>query len=158
MKIASIDKHPIMRAGLSVFLKTHFEKITVIEAECLCSYLATNVYHAPDIIIVGLAEESAGIDMGILKRMMQENPETSFVVYDGRPQVDLAVACFKAGVKGYLLKSNNLNELVQCMESVIEGHHYICYEFESIAKKECVELLAQSRLNTWCMGANRSGI
>lgn len=147
-----------MRAGLSVFLKTHFKGITVIEAECLYSYLATDVFHAPDIIIIGLAEESAGIDMGILGRMMQQNPDTSFVVYDGRPQADLAVACLQAGVKGYLLKSNNLNELVQCMESVIDGHHYICNEFESIAKEECHELLAKSKLNTWCIGANRSGI
>ena len=154
MKIASIDKHPIMRAGLSVFLKSQFKEITVIEAECLYSYLATGVYHAPDIIIIGLAEESVGIDMGILKQIMQKNPGASFVVYAGRPQADLAVACLQAGVKGYLLKSNDLNELVLCMESVIKGHHYICHEFEGIAKRECYDLFAKGKLNTWSLGLN----
>lgn len=141
MKIASIDKHPIIRSGLSIFLKGRFCDVEVLESECICAFQKNYRYAAPDVIIIGLAEEEEGIDLIELKKMMKGNPNASFVIYAGRPQYDLAISCMRIGVKGYLLKTNELDELVQCMETVMTGGRYLCNEFADKAINECLELV-----------------
>jgi DNA-binding NarL/FixJ family response regulator len=133
MKIASIDKHPIIRSGLSVFLKNNYNDVTILEAGCIDSFLEMYQNDSPDVVIIGLAEEAQGIDMVVLKAVMNTNPNSAFIVYAGRPQYQLAMSCFRAGVKGYLLKSNDLGELIKCMETVMQGGCYLCNEFRNMS-------------------------
>jgi len=141
MKIASIDKHPIIRSGLSVFLRAHFCDVEMLEAECIHSFQESYKNIIADLIIIGLAEEAEGIDLIMLKQMIRNNPGAAFVIYAGRPQYDLAISSMRIGVRGYLLKSNELDELVRCMDTVMKGERYLCAEFANLAIKECLGLV-----------------
>lgn len=133
MNIAVIDQHPVLRSGMSVLLKDHFTDVTMLETTCLSSFKQDKTYQYFDIIIIGLTEECEGIDRATLKRMMRENPDSSFVVYAGKLQYDQAVALMKVGVRGYLLKNNQPEELVTCIKTVISGNNYLCSEIRNFS-------------------------
>jgi DNA-binding NarL/FixJ family response regulator len=77
MKIALIDQHPVLRSGMRIFLRDHFQNLTMLQTACLQTFKKCEEQHAFDIIIIGLTEEADGIDSGTLKRIMRENPESS---------------------------------------------------------------------------------
>lgn len=136
MIFASIDKHRIIRSGLSVFLNGRFCDVEMLEADCIYSFQKKYTNDSADVIIIGLAEEAEGIDLIVLKQMILANPRAVFVIYAGKPQYDLAISCMRIGVKGYLLKSNGLDELFLCMDRVINGGHYLCNEFANLAAQD----------------------
>lgn len=128
MKIALIDQHPVLRSGMRIFLRDHFENLTLLQTACLQTFRRSEHQHSFDIIIIGLTEEAEGIDNSILKRIMRENPESSFIVYAGRLQQELATSLLDNGVSGYLLKKNHPEELIKCIQTVINGDKYLCEE------------------------------
>jgi DNA-binding NarL/FixJ family response regulator len=133
MKIALIDQHPVLRSGMSVLLKDHFKNVTMLETACLNSFKRNITHQSFDIIIIGLTEECDGIDRTIVKSMMQQYPGSSFVVYAGKLQYDQALSLMKLGVKGYLLKNNEPEELVTCIKTVIKGGNYLCSEIRNLS-------------------------
>ncbi len=140
MKIASIDKHPVLRFGLSVFLKNYFRDTTILEAESMISYQKMYQNDTPDLVIIGMVEEAEGIDMCILSEMMLSHPKAAFIIYAGKPQYKVAISCLFSGVRGYALKSGNLDELTQCIETVLQGRRYLSHEVTDIFVNECFEL------------------
>lgn len=128
MKIALIDQHPVLRSGMRIFLRDHFQNLTMLQTACLQTFKKCDEDHSFDIIIIGMTEEADGIDNVALKRIMQENPGSSFVVYAGKLQRDLATSLMNEGVSGYLLKRNHPNELLKCLQTVIKGDKYLCEE------------------------------
>ena len=128
MKIAVIDQHPVLRSGMRIFLRDHFQNLTMLQTACLQSFSQCEDGHFFDIIIIGMTEEANGIDKVVLRRVMHENPHSSFVVYAGKLQQELAVSLIDEGVSGYLLKKNHPDELVKCIQTVIKGDKYLCQE------------------------------
>ncbi|WAC13556.1 response regulator [Dyadobacter pollutisoli] len=133
MNIAVIDQHPVLRSGMSVLLKDHFADLNILETTCLSSFKQDRIHQYFDIIIIGLAEECEGIDQAALKRIMRENPGSSFVVYAGKLQYEQAVSLMKVGVRGYLLKNNRPEELLTCIKTVISGNNYLCSEVRNFS-------------------------
>ena len=131
MKIAVIDQHPVLRSGMRIFLRDHFENLTMLQTACLQSFSQCGDDHFFDIIIIGMTEEANGIDKVALRRLMDENPNSSFVVYAGKLQQDLAVSLMEEGVSGYLLKKNHPDELVKCIHTVSKGDRYLCQEVQT---------------------------
>ncbi|MCF0060516.1 response regulator [Dyadobacter chenwenxiniae] len=128
MKIALIDQHPVLRSGMRIFLTDHFQNLTMLQTACLETFSPSADDPSFDVIIIGMTEEADGVDNVALKRIMQENPNSSFVVYAGKLQQDLATSLINEGVSGYILKNNHPNELVKCIQTVIKGDKYVCEE------------------------------
>ncbi|MCF2488635.1 hypothetical protein [Dyadobacter sp. CY347] len=131
MKIALIDQHPVLRSGMRIFLREHFQNLTMLQTSCLQSFKKCEEQHTFDIIIIGMTEEAESVDKVALKRIMHEYPESSFVVYAGKLQRELANSLLNEGVSGYLLKTNHPNELVTCINTVIKGDKYLCDEIKN---------------------------
>ncbi|MCF0051756.1 response regulator [Dyadobacter sp. LJ53] len=128
MKIALIDQHPVLRSGMRIFLTDHFQNLTMLQTACFETFNPSADDPSFDVIIIGMTEETDGVDNVALKRIMQENPNSSFVVYAGKLQQDLATSLINEGVSGYILKNNHPNELVKCIQTVIKGDKYVCDE------------------------------
>jgi len=124
MVIASIDKHPVLRKGLGIFLKSQYEHATILEAACFKSFQKTYSTQLPDLIICGLEENSQHFDTNILEIVKEKMPKAALVIYDGEPRYSMAVSCLKAGASGYLLKNEELEELIKCIETVTQGRKY----------------------------------
>jgi DNA-binding NarL/FixJ family response regulator len=125
MRISLIDKHPILRKGLSLLLHSYFSNIQLSESEDLTSYSKCIDNQGSDIVIIGLSNESLDIDFLLIKKVMSENPGTNFIIYAETAQRAVAVNSLIFGVKGYILKNCDSKEVLKCIKAVIEGKWYI---------------------------------
>jgi DNA-binding NarL/FixJ family response regulator len=128
MNVALIDKHPVFRTGIKVMLKTQFDDVKTLESGSMQTLGKVTELDAVDIIIIGLSEEQPEIDKTALKKMMKKNPLASFIVYAAKPAYEAAGSLMRMGVKGYLNKNSHPDHLVTCLNAVIAGKPYICYQ------------------------------
>lgn len=143
MIIASIDKHPVLRKGLGIFLKKQFENATILESRCFESFQNLNPDSKPDLIIMGLEENSVFFDINIIKYVKETMPQTAFIIYDGEARYDMAVSCLVAGANGYLVKNEEVEQLVKCIETAVKGQRYVSGELIEILLNQCFEELSQ---------------
>lgn len=128
MRISLIDQHPILRMGLSLFLREHFSKVELTESDNLDSFAKLGSHLNTDLIIIGLAEESLDIDFQVVKKIKKEKPDVEFIIYAEMPQNNIALTGLVSGVKGYILKNSHISEVINCIHAVREGKQYVCPE------------------------------
>jgi len=128
MRISLIDQHPILRMGLSLFLREHFSKVELTESDNLDSFVKLENHFKTDLIIIGLAEESLDIDFKLVKKIKKQRPAIEFIIYAEMPQHNIALTSLVSGVKGYILKNSHISEVINCIQAVREGKQYVCPE------------------------------
>jgi DNA-binding NarL/FixJ family response regulator len=125
MRVSLIDKHPILRRGMSLLLHNFFTDIQLSESDDFTSFSSCPYKRASDLIIIGLSNESLDVDFQLIKNLKLENPHTNFIIYAETAQHAVAVNSLIFGVKGYILKNSDPGEMVACIETVTEGNWYI---------------------------------
>jgi len=125
MNVALIDRHPVFRTGIRLMLKSRFNNIHMLETGSMHSLTQANYPVNIDIVIIGLSEEQPEIDKVVLKRAMKKNPLASFIVYAAKPHLDSVKLLMRMGVKGYLHKNGNPEELVMCLNAVAAGEPFV---------------------------------
>ncbi|MEO6686466.1 MAG: hypothetical protein ABIN24_10885 [Dyadobacter sp.] len=139
MIIASIDRHPIIRRGLGLFLREQFENAVLLESENYECFMNSFGNQKPDLFILGFAEESHICESEIVRFVKEKMPNTPIIVYDGEPRYEMAVYTLVAGASSYLVKNSCLSELVKCIESVMQGNRYIGADVKDILLKQCID-------------------
>ena len=145
MIIASIDKHPILRKGLSIFLECQFPDATIIEAESFSSYQVLHAEKLPDLMILGLEEESVPLEAATIKTLKESLPETLLIIYDGESRYNMAISCLAAGASAYLLKKDELEELSKCIATVLDGKRYVDDQMLSILLSQSQDVINKER-------------
>jgi DNA-binding NarL/FixJ family response regulator len=126
--IAIVDKYPIIRNGLRLFLNENFESTTVIESENLSQYLAANVSEIADVVIIGNTLELFSSICESITYIKKICYSSQVIVFDESPDHIKIVRSFKAGAKGYLTKFSDMQELHKCISKACEGRIYICHD------------------------------
>lgn len=126
MNVALIDQHPMFRSGIRVLLKSQFDDITTLETASMQSPGLTSELGGIDLIIIGLSEERPDLDREVLRRLMRSNPLASFIIYASKPDHRPVSSLMRMGVKGYLAKTGDLDDLGSCVRSVMAGIPYVC--------------------------------
>lgn len=139
MIIASIDRHPIIRKGLGLFLQEEFENAVLLESENYEGFMNSFGDQNPDLFILGFAEESNISESEIVKFIKEKMPDIPVIVYDGKPRYEMAVYSLVAGANSYLVKNCCLTELVKCIESVMQGKRYMSEDVTDILLKQCMK-------------------
>lgn len=139
MIIASIDRHPIIRKGLGLFLQEQFENAVLLESENFECFMNSFGDQNPDLFILGFAEESNISESEIVRFVKEKMPNTPVIVYDGEPRYEMAVYSLVAGASSYLVKNSCLTELVKCIESVLQGKRYMSVDVTNILLEQCMK-------------------
>jgi DNA-binding NarL/FixJ family response regulator len=160
MRISLIDKHPILRKGLALLLDSYFLNVQLTESEDLTSYSECISKPGCDIVIIGLSNESLDIDFPLIKKVMLENPGTNFIIYAETAQRAVAVNSLIFGVKGYILKNCDLNEVVKCINAVNEGKWYISSEAipSTMIQNQLAQVDPRTKSLRGLSGPDKSGI
>lgn len=124
MHVVIADDHPIFRSGLKFLLETSFENITIDQFENGGDIVDFIQHTVPDIIIVdidmpvknGLEVCEIATSMGIRSKV---------IVLTMYKDVEMLKLAFFNGAKGYLVKDNTSEELVDCIQTVMEGKSYL---------------------------------
>jgi DNA-binding NarL/FixJ family response regulator len=124
IQVLTVDDHPLLRRGIVGLVNVESDMKVVAEASTGLEATKQFKQHRPDITLMDLQlPDMSGIEAMIAIR--QEFPEARIIVlttYTGDVQV---VRALKAGARGYLLKADVNEELLDTIRSVHAGHRRI---------------------------------
>ncbi len=124
MKVAIADDHPIFRSGLKFLLQSSFDQIDIEEfdnGQSLIDYVTQN---ETDVTIVDIDMPQKN-GMEVCEILTQKNIPTKIIVLTMYKDVEMLKLAFFNGAKGYLVKDNTSEELVDCINTVLEGKSYL---------------------------------
>jgi two-component system response regulator EvgA len=119
--ILIVDDHPAVR----VVLKTHLAQVLgvthVLEADNGQAAVEIVRQYAPDVVILDLdIPRINGLD--VIPRLKAIQPTVRILVISGQDQDTFAPRARQAGANGFVSKTQELPEIVRCVESVLAGY------------------------------------
>jgi DNA-binding NarL/FixJ family response regulator len=137
-KVIIVDDHKMFRSGLR-FLLSNIPNVTVIgEASNGKEFLDMAENETIDIALMDInMPEMNGIDA--TRIAMEKYPNLKVIVLSMHGEEEYYDQMLDAGVKGFLLKNSDADELIAAIEAVIAGKSYFSQEL-------LVDILDQKRL------------
>jgi DNA-binding NarL/FixJ family response regulator len=119
-KVAIADDHEAVREGIKGALLSQSDFEVVGEAADGAQVLHLIEEHSPAIVILDIAlPDINGIELA--RRIRRQSPETRIVVYTMYAEQGFFLSMFKAGVSGYVLKGDPLEDLITALRVVRDG-------------------------------------
>jgi DNA-binding NarL/FixJ family response regulator len=124
MHVAIADDHPIFRSGLKFLLEVSFGDIRVDQFENGQELVSYACEHHPDIVIVD-------IDMPVMNGLEVCEALTRFevrsriIVLTMYKDIEMLKLAFVNGARGYLVKDNTSEGLVDCIQTILKGNSYL---------------------------------
>jgi len=129
MTIALIDKFPMLRKGVEYILKDQFYGAVILESSTISTFLKTYPGQNPDLIIMGISQNnSAAKNISFIKLIKKRRIMAPLIVYDELPDFPMVLHYLNAGVNGYISKRSTVNELNECLKTVLGGSRYVSSE------------------------------
>ncbi|WP_372771947.1 response regulator [Mangrovibacterium sp.] len=126
-KIVLVDDHTLFRNGLRILLNTINTYQVTGEAANGQEFLELLDQIMPDIVLLD-------IDMPVMdgitaaKRAMEKYPDLKIITLSMYGEEDYYYKMVDAGVKGFLLKNSDMNEVKSAIETVLAGGNYFSSE------------------------------
>jgi DNA-binding NarL/FixJ family response regulator len=148
MKILLIDKHPIIRKGMTLILKTHFPDSLVCELDSFQTVDQIPADFKPDLIIFAFDHLNRLYDQRLTKSVKKLYPASKIIIYDDDADYEMVVNCFKTGVDGYVSKKCDMNGLLECINKVLSGNKYATNEalMELMLKQKHLNPVTKARI------------
>ncbi|WP_159478250.1 response regulator [Dyadobacter sp. 3J3] len=109
--IAIIDKHPIFRKGLTLFLSSSFREVSFTETDSLERFYRSYPATKPDLVVIGVDLRSHSYPLQIRWIKHQYRPVKILVMYDGISDAPTEAKFINVGVDKYISKQENLENL-----------------------------------------------
>ena len=150
LKILIADDHPLLLEGLFYMLNKREDFQIIGQAANGLEALKVVREIKPDIAILDI--QMPKLDgFEVSKIIIQEKLPTKIIFLTMFKDVELIKKVIDLGIKGYVLKENAVNDIVNCIESVAEGKFFISPQVSDILlnqkekkKKEEDDLLTPS--------------
>ena len=124
IRIAIVDDHAIVRAGLRQFFADQPDFAVV--AEAANGRDALDIVRAGEIDVMVLdisMPEQNGVDT--LAAIMARSPDLPVLILSGFPEAHYATTLLRQGASGYLNKDCDPDEIVKAIRTVVRGRKYI---------------------------------
>lgn len=124
MHIVIADDHPIFRSGLKFLLETSFTDLQINEfdnGEQVVDFLKTE---HPDVIILDIDMPGKN-GLEVCEELIQNGCTSKIIVLTMYKDLEMLKLAFYNGAKGYLVKDNTSEELVDCIQNVLSGKTYM---------------------------------
>jgi len=124
IRVAVVDDHPVVRAGLVAILAQSASCQVVAEAGSGAEAMQRFPAARPDVVLVDLKlPDSTG--MGLIDRLCRLLPDAKLVAITAYEEVGLVREALRLGAHGYLLKGSSPEALVAAVRSVSMGRRVI---------------------------------
>ena len=118
------DDHPIFRKGLMDLLQHSFPKVKIIECHNGAEAIDGILKQKPDIAILDInMPEANGLD--VCKHVIKEQSATKIIILTMYQEKEMIKNAMLSGASGYILKDNAVDEIMDCVNTVIDGETYI---------------------------------
>jgi DNA-binding NarL/FixJ family response regulator len=124
IRIALVDDHPMVRAGLRQFLCDQADFSVVAEAASGREALDIVRAGGVDVLLLDIAMPGQnGVD--VLAAIRARAPELPVLMLSGFAEAQYAVTLLRQGASGYLSKDCDPDQLVKAVRTVYRGRRYI---------------------------------
>jgi DNA-binding NarL/FixJ family response regulator len=124
IRIAIVDDHAIVRAGLRQFLAEQVDMTVVAEATNGREALDIVRKEIADMILMDLSmPDQSGVDA--LAAIKARQPDLPVLILSGFPEEHYATTLLRQGASGYLNKECDPEEIVKAIRTVVRGRKYI---------------------------------
>ena len=123
LRIVLADDHHIVRQGLRVLLEREGLQV-VAEATDGREAVTLAQTHKPDVVVLDLMMPLLnGLDAG--REILQNGDAAAAILLTMHTQEHQIAAALKAGIRGYLLKTQAAEDLVKAIRDVLRGEIYL---------------------------------
>jgi two-component system, NarL family, invasion response regulator UvrY len=124
IKIAIVDDHAIVRAGLRQYLSEQVDLQVIAEASNGREALDIVRQGRVDVMVMDLSmPDQSGVDA--LAGIRARAPELPVLILSGFPEAHYATTLLRQGASGYLNKECDPEEIVTAIRTVARGRKYI---------------------------------
>jgi len=124
IRIAIVDDHALVRAGLRQFLSEHVDFRIV--AECTCAREAMDVVRqdVADVMLLDISmPDTSGVD--VLHAIKARAPQLPVLILSSFPEEHYALTLLRQGAAGYLAKDCDPDDIARAIRTVAVGRRYI---------------------------------
>jgi DNA-binding NarL/FixJ family response regulator len=123
-KILLVDDHPITRQGLRMLIAQQPGLAVVGESDNAAQAMELAAKLKPDIAIVDIALRSAnGIEL--TKNLKAHSPDLMILIVSMHDEELFAERALRAGARGYLMKHEASERVIEALEKIASGELYI---------------------------------
>jgi len=124
IRIAIVDDHPMVRAGLRQFFADQVDLSVVAEASSGREALDIVRKGEVDVIVLDISMPGqSGVDA--LAAIRAREPDLPVLILSGFPEEHYAITMLRQGASGYLNKDCDPEEIVKAIRTVARGRKYI---------------------------------
>jgi len=130
IKIAIVDDHDIIRAGIKSVLEKHTQYEVCAEAANAEAALKVAEDFKPDIILLDISmPKVSGLD--IINQIKRTSPKTKIIIISVYKLGAYILKALRCGVNGYINKDNVAEELIPALSRVAAGGTYLGTEISN---------------------------
>jgi DNA-binding NarL/FixJ family response regulator len=124
VRVLLVDDHPVVREGLRLAISSRPEfHICGSVADSLEAAKVLEI-EKPHAMVLDLGlKEGGGLDF--IKQLQTTHPDLPILVLSALEESDYAERSIRAGAKGYIMKHEPMEKLIQAMVSVAEGRTFL---------------------------------
>jgi DNA-binding NarL/FixJ family response regulator len=127
-RVLIIDDHPLLRRGMAALLSDEHDLLVCGEAENAKDALQAMRDLVPQVALVDINLPGAN-GLELIKLMLAEQPKLRILVVSMHDETLYALRSLRAGAKGYLMKAEALEQIVNAVRRVAEGNIYVTPRF-----------------------------
>ena len=128
-RILLVDDHPLMRKGLALTLNAETDLDVVGQAADAEEAIAVFEKLDPDLVLIDISLPGmSGLEL--LKHLLAIRPETLALMVSRHDEALYAERAIRAGAKGYVMKLEAADDIVQAVRHVLRGGIYLSEELK----------------------------
>jgi DNA-binding NarL/FixJ family response regulator len=127
-RLLVVDDHPVFRHGICQFLEQFNEVTVCAEAANAQHALEAMRLHKPEVVLMDVSMPGTnGIEL--IKHMLAEQPSLLIIIISMHDESLYALRALRAGAKGYVMKQQAMENIMEALRKVIGGGIYISPQF-----------------------------
>jgi DNA-binding NarL/FixJ family response regulator len=129
-KIYLVDDHPLMRKGIAMTLDLEMDFEVCGQAESAEEAISDIPAKKPDIVVIDISLPGMnGIEL--IKHLKAQNPDLLMLVVSRHDEDMYAERAIKAGARGYLMKMEAGDVIVNAIRRILKGQIYLSEEINN---------------------------
>lgn len=123
-RVLVVDDHSIVRHGLGLLLQREPDMTPCGEAATYDEAIAQAADQQPDVVLVDITlKDRSGLDL--IKELNQRHPGIRCLVLSMHDEAEFADRALRAGARGYVMKEDADEVVVQAIRHVLKGEVYV---------------------------------
>ncbi len=148
ISVACADDHYPIRMGVESLIKSEPKIVLMSNSSTIDELIYSIEKNCPDVIVTDLSfYDSTQGDIRVIEKILRVKPDAKILVYSMRDTYPNIIACYKAGVKGFLSKTHvDPLDLTIAIKMLHKGETYVMEEHRAGLKAVSIAADPLSRL------------